>query len=372
MDKLMRYVDVYVPVEACTLRCHYCYITTHRLFSAKLPQFRYSPSHVRMALSKQRMGGTCFFSFCGGGETLLPPEMPKYFLELLHEGHYVGVVTNGTIDRALDEIESFPKDLIKRMFFKFSYHHFELKKRNLQSKFFENVRRIKRAGAAITVEITPDDKLIPYIEEIKDICDREVGAWPHVSVARDEREMSVLPILTELPRDEYIKVWSCFESELFRFKMSVFGKRQPYFCHAGDWTFNLDLGSGVMRQCYFSLYQQNIFEDVNSPIDFKAIGHYCLEPHCHNAHVFLGYGDMPEINDTTYAKERNRICKDGSEWLNDEYKNIMGQRLCDNHVQYSSIRKMRIDTEMLLLKVRHKFRAGFSHVKRRIRRLLRM
>lgn len=367
MDKLMRYVDVYVPVEACTLRCHYCYITTHRLFSAKLPKFKYSPAHVRKALSKQRMGGVCFFSFCGGGETLLPPEMPKYFLELLIEGHYVGVVTNGTIDRAFDEILEYPKELVKRMFFKFSYHHLELKKRNLQTRFFENVRRIKSAGAAITVEITPDDKLIPYIGEIKSICEKEVGAWPHVSVARDEREMSVLPILTNMSRDEYIKVWSTFDSELFRFKMSVFGRRQPYFCHAGDWSFNLDLGSGNMRQCYFSLYTQNIFENVEASINFKAIGHHCLEPHCHNAHVFLGYGDMPEINDTTYAKERNRICSDGSEWLNSEFKAIMSQRLCDNHRPYSAIKKALIDIEMKMLKAKSLLRTKITSLKKRIK-----
>lgn len=364
MDILKRYVDVYVPVEACSLRCHYCYITTHRLFAAKLPTFKYSPAQVRKALSKQRMGGICFFSFCGGGETLLPPEMPKYFLELLKEGHYVGVVTNGTIDIAFDEIEHFPKDLIRRMFFKFSYHHLELTKRNLQRRFFNNVRRMKDAGAAITVEITPDDKLIPHIEDIKNICKKEVGAWPHVSVARDEREMAVLPILTQLSRSDYIKTWSCFESELFRFKMSVFGKRQPFFCYAGDWTFNLDLGTGVMKQCYWSIYSQNIFDNVDKPINFKAIGHHCLEPHCHNAHVFLGYGNMPEINDTTYAQERNRVCNDGSEWLNAEFKNIMGQRLCDNHAQYSLLKKFRVDVSM-------RFRLMQRRVKSRIERILR-
>ena len=371
MDVLKRYVDVYVPVEACSLRCHYCYITTHRLFSAKLPEFKYKPDHVRKALSRQRMGGICFFSFCGGGETLLPPELPKYFLELLREGHYVGVVTNGTITRAIDEIENFPKELIRRMFFKFSYHHLELINHNLQSRFFENVRRMKNAGAAITVEITPDDKLIPYIDDIKNICEREVGAWPHVSVARDEREMSVLPILTELSREDYNKVWSSFDSELFRFKMSVFGKRQPFFCYAGDWTFNLDLGSGVMRQCYFSLLEQNIFEDVDRPIIFKAIGHSCMEPHCHNAHVFLGYGDMPEINDTTYAKERNRMCVDGSEWLNDEFKSIMGQRLCDNHPRYNEMKKCFVDFDMQYIKLKKRIRGVLSCIKHRIARWLR-
>jgi len=120
MTKLARYVDVYVPVEACTLRCHYCYITTHRLFNNKLPVFKYSPSQIRAGLSVSRMGGVSFFSFCGGGETSLPPEMPSYFKALLEEGHYVGIVTNGTVDRAFDEIARFDQSLIRHMFF--HYH----------------------------------------------------------------------------------------------------------------------------------------------------------------------------------------------------------------------------------------------------------
>lgn len=37
MDKIKRFIDCYVPVTTCTLRCHYCYITHHRLFDNKLP-----------------------------------------------------------------------------------------------------------------------------------------------------------------------------------------------------------------------------------------------------------------------------------------------------------------------------------------------
>ena len=40
MDKIKRFIDCYVPVTTCTLRCHYCYITHHRLFDNKLPTFK--------------------------------------------------------------------------------------------------------------------------------------------------------------------------------------------------------------------------------------------------------------------------------------------------------------------------------------------
>ena len=371
MIKLARYVDVYVPVESCTLRCHYCYITTHRRFDNKLPVFKYSPTQIRQGLSQKRLGGPAFLSFCGGGETLLPLEMPAYFRELLNEGHYIGVVTNGTVNRAFDEIAKFPPEQIRRIFFKFSYHHFELRDRSLQDRFFSNVRRMRGLGAAVTVEVTPNDELIPYIEEIKEICKREVGAWPHVSVARDERDMGALPILTRLSRCDYEKVWGAFDSELFRFKMTVFGRRQPYFCHAGDWTFNFDLGSGTMKQCYCSLYQQNIIDDPTKPINFLPIGHCCLEPHCHNAHVFLGYGDMPELDGTRYDLERNRQCEDGTEWLNQEFKEIMHQRLCDNHPPYSMFKRLVIDVRMKSIVLAGEVKGMTRRVARKIRNIIR-
>ena len=141
MDTIKRYIDCYVPVTGCTLRCNYCYITQHRLFDSKLPKFKYSPEHVRKALSRERLGGTCLINMCGGGETLLPPEMPAYAKALLEEGHYVMIVTNATVDKRFDEIAAFPPELTKRVFFKFSYHYLELKKKNLLERFFANIRK---------------------------------------------------------------------------------------------------------------------------------------------------------------------------------------------------------------------------------------
>ena len=121
MDKLKRFIDIWVPVTTCTLRCHYCYITHHRLFGGPLPTFKYDVDTFRKGFSKERLGGTCMINLCGGGETLLPPEMPQYIKALLSEGHYVMVVTNGTVDKAFDEIIKFPKEYLERLFFKFSY-----------------------------------------------------------------------------------------------------------------------------------------------------------------------------------------------------------------------------------------------------------
>ena len=74
------------------------------------------------------------FNLCGGGETLLPPEMPDYIRALLDEGHYVMVVTNAMVDHSFDVMEKWPKEILERLFFKFSYHFLELKKRNCRKQ----------------------------------------------------------------------------------------------------------------------------------------------------------------------------------------------------------------------------------------------
>mgnify|MGYP003771262597 CR=1 FL=1 len=104
MDKIKRFVSIYVPVTSCTLRCQYCYVTHNRLFNNKLPVLKYSPEIVKKALSKRRLGGTCLVNFCAGGETLLPEKVVDYIRVLLEEGHYVMIVTNATMTKRFKQI----------------------------------------------------------------------------------------------------------------------------------------------------------------------------------------------------------------------------------------------------------------------------
>lgn len=346
MDGIKRFIDCYVPVTTCTLRCHYCYITQHRLFDNKLPTFKYSSEQVRKSLSRERLGGVCLINLCGGGETLLPPEMTEYVRALLEEGHYVMIVTNATVSKRFEEIASFPAELLSRLFFKFSYHYMELKRKNLLERFFDNIKRIRDAGCSFTLEATPSDELVPYIKEMCQAALENVGAVCHVTVGRDERDPKMLPILTDMSKEEYKKTWSFFNSPLFDYKLSVFGKKRTEFCYAGDWSFYLNLGTGVMTQCYCSFKSQNIFDDPNVPIDFTPIGNNCLEYHCYNAHAFLTLGNIPELKTPTYADMRNRTCDDHSEWLKPEMKHFMSTKLCDSNCEYTREEKDRVNGEL--------------------------
>ena len=245
---------------------------------------------------------------------MLPPEIIAISREILAQGHYIAIITNGTATKRFKEICQFPEDYRERILFKFSFHYLELKKRKLLEKFFDNVNMMRQAGCSISVELTPSDIYIPYIQEIKDICMDKVGALCHVTVARKETDPE-LPILTELSREDYIKTWSQFDSDMFKFKMQTFNVKRREFCYGGLWTGHLNLGTGILRQCYCGAVIQNLFEDPEKPIKWEPIGNYCAEPHCHNAHVWLTLGAIPELETPEYTLMRNRVCKDGTEWL---------------------------------------------------------
>lgn len=135
-DKIKRFIECIVPVTACNLRCHYCYVIQNDYRTNKIPKFEYSPEYIAKALSKKRLGGTCLFNICGAGETLLPEEVVKVAYQLLNAGHYVNITTNGTITERFEEISSFPKEFCERLTFSFSFHYLELRDRNLLDVFF--------------------------------------------------------------------------------------------------------------------------------------------------------------------------------------------------------------------------------------------
>lgn len=330
METIKRFIDCGIPTYACNFRCHYCYITQNYLFTQKVPKFKYSSDIVGKALSKSRLGGACLFNICASGETLIPNEVVSYIKAILKEGHYVMIVTNGIITKRLNEIASFPEDYRLRLFFKISFHYLELKKRNLLSFFFKNIELIKKMGASFTLEITPSDELIPYIDEIKKLSIENVGALPHITIARDESKPDY-PILTRLSLEEYKKTWETFDSKLFDFKLSVFGEKRTEYCYAGNWSFTLNLLTGTMKQCYKTNFFANVYKHIDRPLKFVNIGHGCKAPHCHNAHAFLCLGTIPELQTPFYAELRNRICADGTEWLNPQMKSFLTTKLKDSN-----------------------------------------
>lgn len=343
MDKIKRIILFNIPMSICNFRCSYCYLS-HReeCYQNKQPDFKYSPEHVAKALSRERLGGKAYINFCAEGETLLTKNIDKYIYELVKEGHYIEIVTNATVTPIIDKILSWDKQLLKRIEFKCSFHYLQLLNKNLLDIYSENIKKIWAAGSSANIEITPCDELIPYIDEVKKYCIDNFGALPHLSIARNDRTDDI-EYLTDLSIEEYDKIWSQFESDFWKFKKSIFMKKRNEFCYAGDWLLQIDLATGQTNQCYKSRYTQNVFQNINKPIKFKAIGK-CLESHCYNGHALLTLGCIPDFTEVKYGEIRNRIKNDGTEWLQPELKQFFNSRLWENNLQYNNVKKFIINS----------------------------
>ena len=339
-DKIRRFICVIVPSTVCNLRCSYCYLQ-HRcdIKKSEFITFKVSPLEFRKALSLSRLGGTCMINFTAEGETLLQPGLIDYVRAVLEEGHYVEVVTNATITKEVQRIAAFPKALVNHLMLKCSFHYLELKTRGMLDTFFSNVRLLRDAGVSITVELMPHDELLPLREDIKALTIHEVGAPCHVTVGRDASKRDKLPLLTKLNRTEFKNAWAIFDSKLFEYKLSVFEKRQTDFCYAGDWMMVLNMLTGDVKKCYRGPKIFNVYENIEKPLCFKAIGYCCPEPHCYNAHAWLTFGCVPSESAPYYDEVRDRQYKTGGGWLSPSVKSFFHQKFSESNKEYSLLKK---------------------------------
>lgn len=327
-DHIVKYVTCHVPYKFCNLQCSYCYVRQKRNFEEvdlKLPSARY----IAKALSPVRLGGIALINFCAGGETLLVKELIPIIAELVKEGHYISIVTNGTVSSAFDELLKCGIDL-KHIFIKFSFHYLELKRTKMLERYFENIRRVRKAGCSVSVELVPSDDLVPFIEEIKECCLRNVGALPHLTVPRDDRDMN-LKILTEYDLGEYRRIWGQFNSQMFDFKLDNVSIKRFENCKAGEWSFQLNLETGAINKCLGNPYLDNIYDDICETIHLEAVGGDCCLPYCYNCHSYLALGLVEEIEAPTYWEVRDRETLDGHHWVTDEMKAVFTQKLYLNN-----------------------------------------
>lgn len=339
MDKVKKLLLFSIPMSICNFRCHYCYLAQREeCYQGIQPKMRYSPEQVRKAMSKERIGGTAYMNFCADGETLLVKDLDKYVKELVEEGHYAEIVSNMTITPMLDKILAWDRALLSHVEFKCSFHYLELRKRNLLEKFAENVNRAWKAGASITVEVTPSDELIPYIEELKAFSMKHFGALPHLTIARNDRKKSI-DYLTDLSMDEYDKVWGAFNSDFWKFKKSIFGVKQTEYCYAGLWSLYIDLTTGEATSCYCGPRLKNVFANPNEPIDYQPVGK-CPLAHCYNGHALMTLGAIPGETKTCYGDIRDRKRLDGTNWLQPELRAFFNTKLEDSNIPFSEVKKM--------------------------------
>lgn len=327
--EMTKFIDVMVPIAKCNMKCEYCYLSHLNVDFDKVTDFFHDARYIRYALSKERLGGSAFINLCGVGETLFCENIQEIVSELLKEGHYIQIVTNATPTNIIKSFVNSDIDC-SRLFFKCSLHYEELKRLNMLERFVQNVNMIDEWGASYSIEYVPMDSSVNIIPAIKEFCIANFGALPHVTVTRDERYKDYRP-LTKFSLDEYRKIWSEFESDMFDFKMDYLMGQKKYCCKAGLWSAELNLATGDMFMCTNNPQLCNIYQDIDNEIIFKEIGSGCCVPYCFNAHAYLTLGLMPEYDTPTYLDMRDRIKRDGSHWIKETLRNVFSQKLSDNN-----------------------------------------
>jgi hypothetical protein len=330
-------------------------------------QMQYSPEHIAEALRPERVGGICLISICGAGETMVQKELVPIVKALLQKGHYVNITTNGTLSRRYDELIQECGEMLSHVHVSFSMHYTELVKHGWLDLFFDNIQKMRNAGASVLLQMNLCDDYVPYLDEIKEISTQRLGAYPQLALTRDESSVP-FEIFTEGTREAYLAHGREFDSPLFDFTVKNFNVKRKEFCFAGDWSGVLNLQTGVLSKCYAEPGGVNIFEDVDAPIPFEAVGRHCQNHYCINSSHFMSLGVIPELDTPTYGQLRNRqeaqwYTPEMAAFLNGKLKN--GNSILGSKLRYYCVR---LRPSVLWKKFQE---TGVYHILWRVRRKIR-
>lgn len=335
MSKIKRFFECLLPVSVCNLKCPYCYLIQEGRRAMKAEELLYSSEHIAKALRQERVGGPCYISLCGCGETMLQKDLIPLVCCLLQEGHYVNITTNGTLSSKYDELIQACGCSISHLHISFSLHYIELKERGWIDRYFDNVIKMREAGASVLVQFNLCDEYLPYLDEIKQVCMDSVGAYPQVALTRNELTKP-MSIMTDGTDEEYYQTGSTFDSPLFEFTYRNFMVKRTEYCYAGEWSGVLDMKTGILKKCYMEPGGVNIFEDINKPIVFKPVGCDCHHIYCVNSSHFMSLGIIPEVDTPSYAQLRNRP---EAGWYTSEMLEVLNGKLADCNRQHGWLGK---------------------------------
>lgn len=336
-ETIKKFFEFYIPVTCCNLKCEYCYVSQLGWQQGKMPKFTHSPKEIGCALSKERIGGTAFICLCGGGETLLPPEMPEIVKELLAQGHYVNVTSNATVGRAFDEIiRIVPAQDLARLHFVFSLHYLELKRLNLLDRYVDNVHKVRAAGCSFEVKINLYDGYIMCVDEIKEFCLKNFQAFPQCAVTRKEGDD--LKYHATCSDDEYVCIGKSFNSPTFDLHLKNFKvSRRGQFCYAGVWSYVGNLAEGWVKACYCNGRKIDLFKNIDKPIPEAPVGCNCKHCYCVNADLFLTLGTIPGVYDgITCESIRNRPL---ANWYGEAMREFLSTKLLTANRTYMESEK---------------------------------
>lgn len=315
MDSPTKFFECSIPISMCNLECEYCYVrNAHRNFNVQTP-LKYSRYQIEKCLTQQRLGGKCFFSFCGSGETTLYNEMPMISDAVVSNGHYMNITTNGTSTSSVKKILEQTKCHSSHLLFSCSLHYNELAKRNLLQHFIDTIECIKSYGASYIISFVLNAGYYDVLDKVKEFTISNFGHLPAVFIGRIIHSTT---IDCNNDIETFFKHGKEFNSKLFYFCLRHFGNTSPRKCNAGKTSFVLNFQNGICKPCYhITKTAFNIFEDDKPlPIQEKCIN--CCRSCVNNAH-FMALGSCPfeETMHTYYSirKDHGQFSSDMKEFL---------------------------------------------------------
>lgn len=287
MEKIVKRINGMIHTSGCNLRCDYCYLSQSSYKNdGGVKALRYPLSTILRACSKERLGGTCMIEIIGDGETLLPNDVVDLICGLLKEGHYVLVISNGTLRERIHELlERAEEDgTLSHLLFSFSLHFLELEKRNLLEVFADNINYVRAKGVSFGISMVCGDNYIEAADRIHRFCDKELGGISlSVSAARKcDNTGNTIGVLSKDDKETYFKkIRETFPSYNFEY-ISDFEKiDNRKFCYAGSWCFSVDFTTGIYTQCLRNPGpRHNFFEQLNYEMLIEPVGTGCRAPYC--------------------------------------------------------------------------------------------
>lgn len=307
----------------CNLNCSYCYVDFWDPALKFNSHFYHSVEFMVKALSRKRLGARAFFNIVGQGETLLKKQFVDLAKGLLAEGHFLMVTTNGTVTEKIREILDFSDEAVERTTFHFSLHYNELKKKGMLDVFFSNYKLIRQRGGNVIVTFPGSDEYLPFIDEIRELCLKNTGVEPVVSVIQKEFEKGLgFPLGSKLSKEVYFDKWRIFGSKSQSLREMTYEKIHEV-CYAGIRSGWINLNTGELRSCSPGEPLDNIYDDITREIKFKDEAHMCPYEFCKLNNLFLsgriiGGKKLPTMYEVYCAKDENGQCT-----FNDEMREAL-------------------------------------------------